>query len=105
VKELYSDVKKINLVWHYLLFDMELFATWTDAQLENLKYEIASLITTIEKDTIFKPMESAFCGWCEFPLYCPAKKHERKAESLPVNEYLKETGVSLVNQYAKTKQT
>jgi len=103
LKEKYPDAKKVNLIWHYLLFDKELVATWTDAQLEDLKNEVASLIKTIEKETKFEPIESALCDWCEFPEYCPAKKHELKVESLPVNEYLKETGVSLVNQFAKIK--
>jgi len=61
---------------------------------------VISLIKRIEKDKRFEPNESRFCNWCAFPEYCPAKKHDMKVESLPVNEYLKETGVSLVNQYA-----
>jgi putative RecB family exonuclease len=103
LREKYPEAKKVNLIWHYLLFDKELVATWTDAQLEDLKSEVASLIKTIERETKFEPIESGLCDWCEFPEYCPAKKHELKVESLPVNEYLKETGVSLVNEFAKFK--
>jgi hypothetical protein len=43
------------------------------------------------------------CDWCEFPAHCPAKIHEIQVRDLPVNEYLKESGVSLVNQYAAIK--
>jgi putative RecB family exonuclease len=100
LKERYPDAKKVNLIWHYLLFDKEQVATWTDAQLEDLKSQVTSLIKTIERETKFEPTESALCDWCEFPEYCPAKKHGLKVENLPLNKYLKEKGVVLVNQYA-----
>ena len=103
IKEKFKDAKDVRLVWHYLLFDKEFTSTRTDAQLKDLKKEILSLIKTIEKDTIFKPVESNLCDWCEFPEYCPAKKHEIKVQDLPLNKYLKEKGVSLVNKYASIK--
>jgi hypothetical protein len=61
---------------------------------------VVSLIRTIESDRIFKPLESKLCDWCEYPEYCPAKKHEAEVGKLPLNKYLKEKGVTLVNQYA-----
>ena len=103
IKEKYSDAKDIKLIWHYLIFDKEFLSVRTDAQLKDLQKEVVSLIKTIEKDTKFAPNESNLCGWCEFPEYCPAKKHEYKVQELPPNKYLKEKGVTLVNKYATLK--
>ncbi len=103
IKEKFRDAKEIYLKWHYLVFDKEFTSTRSDAQLRDLKEQVISLIKTIEKDQSFKLVESNLCDWCEFDLYCPARKHEIKVKDLPPNKYLKEKGVSLVNQYASIK--
>ena len=103
VKEKFRNARDVRLIWHYLVFDEEFTSIRTDAQIRDLKKEIVSLIKTIEKDTKFEPKESNLCGWCDFPEYCPAKKHEAKVQDLSVNKYLKEKGVSLVNKYASIK--
>jgi putative RecB family exonuclease len=103
IREKFTDAKDVKLIWHYLLFDKEFVSERTGDQLEDLKKEIVSLIKTIEKDTKFQPNESRLCDWCEYPQYCPARKHEYKVQDLPPNKYLKEKGVSLVNQYASIK--
>ncbi len=103
IKEKFRDAKDIRLIWHYLLFDKEFMSQRTDAQLRDLRKEVLSIIKTIEKDKKFEPEESNLCDWCEYPEYCPAKKHEMKVQDLPPNKYLKEKGVSLVNKYASSK--
>ena len=103
IKEKFKDTKEISLIWHYLIFDKEFRSARSDAQLKDLRKQIVSLIKTIEKDKKFEPIESNLCDWCEYPEYCPAKKHEMKVQDLPPNKYLKEKGVSLVNKYATVK--
>jgi putative RecB family exonuclease len=103
IKEKFKDARDVNLIWHYLVFDKEFVSERTDAQLRDLKKEVVSLIKTIEKDTKFAPNESKLCDWCDYPEYCPARKHEYKVQDLPPNKYLKEKGVSLVNKYAAKK--
>lgn len=103
IKERFRDARDIRLIWHYLLFGKEFTSERTEAQLKDLKKDVVSLIKTIESDTQFEPAESNLCDWCEYPDFCPAKKHERKVQDLPLNRYLKETGVSLVNKYAAIK--
>jgi putative RecB family exonuclease len=103
IKEKFRDAKDIRLIWHYLIFDKEFTSTRSYAQLKDLRKEVVSLIKTIEKDKKFEPEESNLCDWCEYPEYCPAKKHEIKVQDLPPNKYLKEKGVSLVNKYASFK--
>ena len=103
LRQMFRDARDIRLIWHYLVFDKEIISTRTDAQLKDLRKEVVSLIKTIEKETKFAPVESNLCDWCEYPEYCPAKKHEFKLQDLPPNKYLKEKGVSLVNKYASIK--
>ena len=100
VQQNFKDARKIDLVWHYLMFDQEMVSRRSPAQIRDLKRQIVSLIKTIEKDTGFQPRESALCDWCEYPDFCPAKAHGRKTAELPANKYLKEPGVALVNKYA-----
>lgn len=99
----FPDAKDVRLVWHYLLFDKELTSRRTDVQLDDLEKDIVTLIRTIENDTVFEPNESGLCDWCEYPEYCPAKKHGLAVQNLPPNEYLSEEGVSLVNKFASIK--
>jgi len=100
ITEKFGDVRAVRLVWHYLLFDKEFVSERTEAQLKDLKAQVVSLIRTIERDSTFEPKESKLCDWCEYPEYCPAKMHEAEVGKLPPNKYLKEKGVTLVNQYA-----
>ena len=103
ISEKFRDTKDIRLIWHYLIFDKEFRSARSDAQLKDLKKQIVSLIKTIEKDTKYDPIESNLCDWCDYPEFCPAKKHEIKVQNLQPNKYLKEKGVSLVNKYASSK--
>ena len=103
VKEQHKDAKEIFLKWHYLVYDKEFTSKRTDVQLKDLKKEVVSLIKTIEKDKTFNPNESNLCDWCFFTEYCPAKKHEFKLKALPLNKYLEDNGVTLVNKYASIK--
>jgi len=105
VKEAYKDAKDIRLIWHYLVFDKEFISSCSDAQLEDLKKQVVSLIKTIEQYTIYEPREGRLCDWCYFYEYCPAKKHEVKVSALPAKQYRADRGVSLVNEYASMKES
>ncbi len=104
VKQYWPDVEKIELIWHYLFFDVEMRSKRTPEDLARVKAEVIDLINRIESDTEFKPFESPLCDWCPYPEFCPAKKHEVLTSKLPVNEYLNEPGVVLVNRYAEIKR-
>jgi putative RecB family exonuclease len=101
VERMWPDVKDIDLVWHYLQFDTELRSRRPPGELKSLKGDIMELIRTIEADKDFRPKESALCDWCAYPEYCPAKKHVTLTAKLPLNEYLKEPGVNLVNKFTE----
>jgi RecB family exonuclease len=99
VQKKWPDVKNIRLIWHYLAFDMELVSYRTPEAISNLVEGTKSLIDEIEAAHDFPPRESPLCEWCEYPDLCPLRKHFFKVEALPVNDYLDELGVVLVNKY------
>ncbi len=104
IKRMWPDVKQIELVWHYLVFGKEMRSRRSADDLAKLKQEVMELIKKIENDTEFRPKESALCDWCAYPEYCPAKKHITMTSKLPVNDYLKEPGVVLVNKFAELQR-
>jgi putative RecB family exonuclease len=101
VKDMWPDVSKLDLVWHYMVFGKELRSRRTPKQLAGLKKEIMASIRKIEEDSDFRPKESALCDWCAYFSYCPAKKHEMAMAGLSPEEYAGESGVTLVNKYAE----
>ncbi len=101
IKNIWNDVKKAQLTWHYVVFDKEMISTRTQEQLNKLTKDTVDLIDQIETTEEFFPQESSLCEWCVYPDLCPKRKHLYKVESLPANEYLKDSGVKLVNTFAK----
>jgi putative RecB family exonuclease len=103
VQHKWTDVSNVKLVWHYLAFDKDLISSRSQEQLSKLKQDNMELIDEIEATEDFLPKESALCNWCEYPDLCPRRKHFVFVESLPVNEYLKEPGVVLINKYVELR--
>lgn len=97
----YSDIKNIELVWHYLAFDKDIKITRTDNDYEHLKEEIKNKIDKIESVSSeeFTPKESILCDWCEFASLCPKKKHIVKTKQLGLEEFSKDRGVNLAKEY------
>ncbi|MBI5374405.1 MAG: PD-(D/E)XK nuclease family protein [Candidatus Schekmanbacteria bacterium] len=100
---LFDDVKDVKLIWHYVAYDKEFISTRTLEQLEDVKAQTIALIDEIEAQTEFLPSESFLCEWCGYQELCPRRKHLFKTESLPVNEYLNDDGVKLVNRFMELK--
>jgi len=100
IQNMWNDVKKTKLVWHFVAFDKEMSSARSQEQLDALKKDVVGLIDRIENTKEFLPQETALCKWCVYPDLCPKKKHLYKVEALPVNEYLDDDGVKLVDTYA-----
>lgn len=100
----WKDIKEIRLIWHYLVFDVEIQSQRTPEELQQLRQETLELIKTIESDREFLPKESPLCDWCDYQGLCPKRRHLIKTEDLPPNEYLSEEGVNLVNRYVELKE-
>ena len=104
VKNHFKDFKKVRLVWHYVAFDKEMDSFRSDNQLENLKREMLDKIREIEAAQEFPPHVSFLCQWCLYQEICPMWKHEKSLEEKPVNEYLNDPGLKLVDEYVKIKK-
>jgi putative RecB family exonuclease len=101
IQNIWRDVDKVKLVWHYVTFDKEMSSTRTKEELEILKENIIALINEIENTEEFLPKESALCNWCAYADLCPKQKHSYSVNKLSVNKYLDDDGVKLVNTYAQ----
>jgi putative RecB family exonuclease len=104
VEEKWKDIREVRLVWHYLVFDIEIQSSRTPEKLHQLRQETLELIQRIEEDRRFVPKEGPLCDWCDYQGFCPKRKHLITVEGLPPNEYLNEEGVTLVNQYVELKE-
>jgi putative RecB family exonuclease len=103
VKNQYPDVKDVKLIWHFLKFDKEIDSTRTDTELSQLKKDTIQLIETIENDGRYEAHPGYLCDWCEYKSCCPQWSHLHLIKEKPANEYLKDSGVILVNRYAEVK--
>lgn len=100
----WKDIKEIKLIWHYLVFDVEIQSQRTPEELQQLRQETMELIRKIESDREFLPKEGPLCDWCDYQGLCPKRRHLIVTENLPPNEYLQEEGVNLVNRYVELKE-
>jgi len=94
---------KIKLVWHYLVADKEIVSTRTTPDLKELEKQVIDVIHRVEnelKSGRWDVKVSRLCDWCEYKPLCPAWKHPVAMETVPVNEYLNDPGVTLVKKYA-----
>ena len=103
VQQEFRDATQIRLVWHYMAFDKTLLSERNQQQLEELQLSTVELIRQIESAKEFPPHKSALCDWCEFQDICPLWKHPTKVKPLTTKEFKKDSGVKLVNQFAKLK--
>jgi putative RecB family exonuclease len=103
VQKRWPNAKEVRLVWHYLAFDCQLVSQRSQERIAQLVGDTVRLIDEIEATEQFLPRESDYCQWCEYPDLCPTRKHLYTVEALPINEYLNEPGVVLVNRYAELK--
>ena len=103
VQKKWPDIENIRLIWHYIAFDEELVSYRTPEAISKLIQNTKGLIDEIEAAQDFPPRESALCDWCEYGDLCPMRRHLYAVEALPVNEYLNEPGVALVNKYVALK--
>jgi putative RecB family exonuclease len=103
IKDRWPSLEKIRLVSHYLAHDMDLISYRSEQAITELARNTIHLIEEIESAKEFPTHNTPLCDWCEYPEYCPDKKHSYSVAELPVNEYLQETGVRLVNKYAELR--
>ena len=99
IQHRWDDVKKVILVWHYLVFDREIRSVRAPSDQEKLLAKINKIIDRIESTTEFEPKEGAICNWCDFQNICPLWKHKFHLGELPPREFGKDDGLNLIDQY------
>lgn len=106
IREMYKDVKKVELVWHYLAFDKEIKVVNEEKDSAKLKKELAKKIEYLEglSTEDFKPRESALCEWCVYASQCPVKAHIVKTKQMSIAEFQEDYGVKLVDEYIKLQE-
>lgn len=106
VQNMWQDTERVELIWHYVIFDEEIKSVRTRQQLESLKidtvHRIQEIESAVEKGD-FPYRESQLCEWCDYFDICPAKKHLASVRLLPLKEFKEDEGVKLVDQYASLK--
>ena len=79
VQQRYPEVKKIDLIWHYVRFDEEVRSSRDEKQLDSMITSTVSLINDIEAATErkdFPTKTSILCNWCEYKAQCPEYSHQ-----------------------------
>lgn len=103
IRQKWPDIGDVRLVWHYLAFDRDLVSARSGDDLSRMVADTKRIIDEIECAVDHPPRESALCAWCEYPDLCPQRKHLVLVEALPVNSFLSEPGVLLVNRYVELR--
>lgn len=107
LQKMWADTDKVELIWHYLLFDEEVKITKEREGLEKTRIDTIHLIQKVEtamENDDFPYRESALCEWCDYFDICPAKKHLAKVRTLPPEEFKREHGVELVDRHTSLKE-
>jgi len=105
VKNKFKDASKVVLRWYMLAFDKEVESFRSEEELSKLQEEIVAKIKEIESTTEYPTNITALCNYCVFKSLCPLFKHEVELEEKEINEFLNDSGVKLVNEYVKIKNT
>ncbi len=105
VQQRYPDLEKIDLVWHFVRFDEDVWSQRTEGQLQKMADETTSLINTIEEAVASRNLPtqtSSLCGWCDFRPQCPEFAHlyqmESKGETLATSTITASEASELVDE-------
>ena len=101
LREMYPEIERVDLVWHYLVFDTEVRSTRTPEQLDTLRADVLEKIRRIEAQSAYPARTSNLCDWCEYKPICPAWRHLFETAALPAEERALEEGSVLVDEYLK----
>lgn len=104
IQKMWDNTEKVELIWHYLLFDEEVKSVRSKKELAKLKVETIRTIQQAEEaiqKNEFPYRESALCDWCDFFDFCPAKKHLARVLPLAPKEFKEDEGVALADKYSE----
>jgi len=103
VKDKFKDAKSVKLIWHMLAFNKDAVSERSDEQLEKLQQGVCDKIKEIESATEFPRKQTGLCNYCIYKNICPSFKHELELKKKSIEEFKKDDGVKLVDEYSKVK--
>ena len=110
IQQRYPDLKKIDLVWHFVRFDEDVWSQRTDEQLQKMAGQTTRLIETIEAAVTSGDLPtktSTLCDWCEFRPVCPEFAHlyrmEKQQETLVFSTLTAAEASALVDELASLR--
>lgn len=71
IKENFSDVNSINLLWYMLKFNKDLLVKVDDSKAEEVKQRVIESIKEIKRTKDFPANVSPLCKWCVYKDICP----------------------------------
>ena len=107
VERLWQGIERIELIWHYLRFDMPIVSQRTPEQLADVKRSCLEVIGAIEAcgkaEENFPTNPSRLCDWCDFRTICPATRHAVAIEAAGPLAAGADEGLQLVDALAEAK--
>lgn len=106
VKDKFTDVKSVKLVWHMLAFDKDAISERTEEQLQKLQENVVDLINQIKKaeeEKNFPTNITGLCNYCVYKSMCPSFKHQVEIEEKPIKEFKDDEGVQFVDEFSEIK--
>ncbi len=104
VKDKFKDAKKVQLVWHMLAFNKDAVSERTEKQLEQLQKDVINTIKEIETAKEFPRNQTALCNYCVYKQMCPSFKHEAVLEKKDIENFKKDEGLKLVDEFSEIKK-
>ncbi len=100
VRSAWPHIESVDLIWHFVTFDMEMRSRRTPEQLSQLKKNTIDMIDKIQSTDEFLPRESSLCDWCDFQDICPLFAHKFHTQEFGKIDYEADEGQALVNDFA-----
>ncbi len=104
LETLWPEVKRVELVWHFVGRNMTVRSSRARERLDELRDATIQLINRIEAEKAFEPCRGSWCDWCEYQPVCPLWKHVVATQALPPAQFAADEGVQLANQIAEAKR-
>jgi len=81
LEQTYPDVKEVELVWHYLIFNKTLRSRRTPDALAELCQATMRLIDKIEVESEYRARPGPLCRWCDYADICPDAPGEARSSA------------------------
>jgi putative RecB family exonuclease len=96
--------ERVELVWHYLAFDVEMRSSRAPEALLELERRTLALIDVIQADRVFETRVGGHCRTCTYQAMCPAWSHQFRQAALPEPERVREPGSVLVDRLVELRE-